>query len=201
MALYQQSVLSAIADQITVSLITAILDHVAETGFYARGSRQYRSLRQFMVFGLGTVLHLKDNSQTKALSFSARENELSSKLGMGGRRGIQDMIARLGQLFRGMIGQGIELKIITRKLPADGLFDPDTQHHAEILIARWAIRKYQGPPTPHRVLDIATSDHACTPGTKGRGTASCQMVLPKLWLRYPLLFETTVFPTLYQNWY
>jgi RHS repeat-associated protein len=59
MALYQQSVLSAIADQITVSLITAILDHVAETGFYARGGQKYRSLRRYIVFGLGTILHLQ----------------------------------------------------------------------------------------------------------------------------------------------
>lgn len=154
-----------------------------------------------MSFGVGTVLHLQTNTQTKALSFSFREDQLSSKLGMRGRSGIPVMIARLGQLFQSIAGADARLKILTPAMANDGLFHEKTKNHAEILIARWAIKRYLGPPTPHRVLDIATSEVACDPVTKGRDDTSCQIVLPELRARYPLLFEKTEFPTWYRSWF
>ncbi|NJP06971.1 MAG: RHS repeat-associated core domain-containing protein [Chloroflexaceae bacterium] len=201
--LYQASVLSAVSDQITVSLINTILGNIYKSIQVDRGNKsaEDRILRQFVVFGLGTVIHIHPKwvgpRITKAFSFSMPENELSSKLGLGGRSGITEMIHRIGQLLRVTLGRGIEISIITPALPNDGLFDPSTQNHAEMLIARWTIRRYQGPPTPHRVLNIATSNKAC----RNRKAASCRTVLPTLWTRYPLLFETTIFPTLNHAWY
>jgi RHS repeat-associated protein len=189
------SMSSAVLDQIIVSTVGEILlkDIPTRMGINPKNlpKRYYR-------FGLGTVLHLKTNTQTKAFSLNGPDwNPLSSKLKLGGGIGVPALQEGIKSLA------GVNLVFLTPELtPSDGLFDRETEHHAEILIARWAIKNYQGPPTPHRVLDIATSQRACTPkGPPPRGDASCQVVLPTLWARYPLLFETTVFPTLLQSWY
>jgi RHS repeat-associated protein len=198
-ALYTQSVLSAVLDQLIVSTLdTILLDHIPSlmglptTGRFA--------LKNTMTFGLGTVLHLdpKVSSQTKAFSLNRQK---------GGRNNWPNLSRQLGGgplqgLIQTMVGGGFGIKVVfVNGEDNKGLFHKETQNHAEILIARWAIRKFQGPPTPHRVLDIATSRPACTPesGRPQRGTNSCLRVLPTLWLRYPLLFETTVFPSLLKN--
>jgi hypothetical protein len=72
-------------------------------------------------------------------------------------------------------------------------FDPATAEHAEIIVARWALNEYGAYPTPYRVLAIASSIGACT----DRGVASCAFVLPQLKARQPLLFEKTVFPSIF----
>ena len=189
------SMTSAVLDQVIVSTIGEILLKEIPTRM---GIKPRNLPKSYFRFGLGTVLHLKTNTQTKAFSLNGPDwNPLSSKLKLGGGIGVPALQEGIKSMA------GMSLVFLTSDLiPSDGLFDGETEHHAEILIARWAIKNYQGPPTPHRVLDIATSQRACRPdGPRPRGDASCRVVLPTLWARYPLLFETTVFPTLLQSWY
>ncbi|NJL54038.1 MAG: RHS repeat-associated core domain-containing protein [Chloroflexaceae bacterium] len=182
-ALYEASVYSAVVNRLTVKL----LYYVLAVRPWQSKDRGKHDETQHITFGLSTVLHLQTNWRTTGLTLN---NFGWSRLG---RFQNTSVAAIQAQALAYILS-------VRRPLEAVEVVDRQTarmfinrQRHAEEILMRWALRKWGGYPTPHRVLDVSSSRDACTPG-RGRGPKACVFVIPRLKAQNPLLFEKTQFP-------
>jgi RHS repeat-associated protein len=164
-ALFDASVFSAVVDEFNIALLKGLLNF---------------PFADKITIGLGTVLHLQTNTRTKAVSL----NQSKWRSFATGKKITEEA---LKVLIIGMLTLegNTDVQIIENGDVTTFIGD----QHAEEVIAQWAIMRYAGPPTPHRVLDIATSRSACS----DRGDLSCVIIMPKLKLLNPLLFEMTIY--------
>jgi RHS repeat-associated protein len=183
-ALFSSAALMATADQLAVEMLAAILlRDIPDQGWRMPFSDRY-------TFGIGTVKHLRTNTHTKAIALN---NFQWSKLAFNLRSPTAILTAGVLAIAGSVPGFRVELLMRRdlRGVPGFGM-----ENHAEIIIARWALARYGSYPTPHRMLDIATSRPACT----RFGDLSCARVLATLPFRRPpgsfLLFEKTIFPSI-----
>ncbi|NJL54749.1 hypothetical protein HC928_05815 [bacterium] len=177
--LYAQAFLSTVVDTIIVMGIMLALP------WYSKKDHN---------IGVGTVFHLQTNRQTKVFAVTSNRLDLLAK---HRKLPIGELLNWLGSYILSFESSGVRVVTLVNysgnRNPFDGWFRSNTMHeHAEMLIARWSLEEYGGYPTPHRVLDIVTSGKACI----RFGDLSCNLTLPQLRSRQPLLFEATLLPGL-----
>jgi RHS repeat-associated protein len=164
-----------------------------------RISGRGKELLDDLVFGLGTIKHLQfqgPGTITKVLSLNNKEgtkwDRYANALGTFGTRGGGRLANSISNFLGGW---GIDIHIIMGSQmggPAGQepmLVGGERAQCAEKIIARWAYDEYGGIPTPHRVLDIASSWEPCS--IERFGLDSCEFYLAGLRLAQPLLFERT----------
>lgn len=189
-ALEIQSILSAVVDESIILAIGVYIDP-----------------RQVTV-GLGTIYHLQSSTQTKV--FAATKNNWGSiastvggqsgPLSFPSEKGTGGLVSWLLAFTANLESPTLGVVVLLRFDHQGGdeifsdWFDLTMRNHAEMIIAQWALEHFGGYPTPHRVLDIATTIGAC--GFKKNGGAACRLRLPELREVQPLLFQTTIFPNL-----
>lgn len=200
-ALRMESIFSALFDEMFVKGVWSVFSQ-AETIMGIPDDVPW-SIHRVLTIGVGTVYHLgstktlRPGTITKAVSTNSQWYQFAKNIGREDppySQWIREVLvlalkATLTLLYPGSDAVGIRGSSDGNNY-ADSII-PWKKKHAEIQIARWAIKNYGGPPTPERMLDIATSRSACD--DEDLSGLPCQLILPLLKGVQPLLFETTVF--------
>lgn len=217
-ALWIDSILSAVFDSIFVTGSWALFSAFERFNGIVPDDRG--SIHNIATLSLGTVHHLggstkrPPNTVTKAVTINAAPSTgICQWSGVG--RNICKGIPKPGQYLKGIIEQvlsvmiqpvmpGSNVAVIEDVNEGENKYDsfmdviaggPWKYGHAEILIARWALANFDGPPTPHRVLDIVSSRSACESTKYGRlgGFLPCELALYEVKALPTYLFETSIF--------
>ena len=208
-ALLIESIFSALFDEVFVKSSWLAFTSIEKS----LGIEEY-TIEETVTMGLGTIYHLGESSKnqpytiTKAVTFNANSKGYCQWGKVAGNIGcpalpnrtqfLRNSIVALLQAIIQPAYPGSNTVPINKETEGINPYDTIMQwksDDAEILIARWALNHYGGPPTPERMLDIVTSRSACSFAEEIGNSIQlpCRAILPNLRWLHPLLFETTIF--------